>query len=143
MNHLFDHERLEVYQRSIEFAGWAGEMLEKLPKSSALSSQLDRASISIPLNIAEGNGKWTKKDRCRFFDIAKGSALESAAGLDAGVARKFISEERAIEGKTTLAAIVRMLIGLIQANDPDRKLEQGSMRVGEGLEGYLMENEKE
>src|SRR6266571_3398803 len=40
--------------------------------------QLDRASTSVSLNIAEGNGKFTSPDRCRFFDNARGSALESA-----------------------------------------------------------------
>ena len=88
MNGLFDHEKLTVYQDSIRFVVWAGERLETLPKSLAAYDQLDRASTSIPLNIAEGNGKYTAPDRCRFFDIARGSALECAACLDVLVAKK-------------------------------------------------------
>ena len=56
MNELFDHEKLTVYQDSTRFVVWAGELLETLPKSLAAYDQLDRASASIPLNIAEGNG---------------------------------------------------------------------------------------
>ena len=67
---------------------WAGGLLETLSKSLAAYDPLDRASTSIALNIAEGNGKYTAPDRCRFFDIARGSALECAACLDVLVAKK-------------------------------------------------------
>ncbi len=143
MDPLFDHEKLEVYQRAIHFAAWSVEVLDKLPKTSSAHDQLDRASTSIPLNIAEGNGKWSKKDRCRFFDIAKGSALECAAVLDTCVAKKLIGENEALSGKRTLLEIVRMLIGLIQANDPDRQLEKSSLRVGEEKSAYAAAGEKE
>ena len=52
-----------------------------------VKDQLDRASTSIALNIAEGNGKYALKDRCRFFDIAHGSALECASAQDILVAK--------------------------------------------------------
>jgi four helix bundle protein len=68
---LFDHEKLEVYQASLVFVTWLEPALQRLPKSLAVTGQLDRASTSIPLNIAEGNGKFTSADRCRFFDIAR------------------------------------------------------------------------
>ena len=76
MQRLFDHEKLEVYQACLSFIAWL-EPGGSLPKSLAVADQLGRASTSIPLNIAEGNGKFTEADRCRFFDIARGSALES------------------------------------------------------------------
>ena len=64
----FDHEKLTVYQHSIKFVAWATDLLESVPKSISAHDQLDRASTSVPLNIAEGNGKSTPKDRCKFFD---------------------------------------------------------------------------
>ena len=79
-----------------------------------VKDQLDRASTSIPLNIAEGNGKYAPKDRCRFFDIAHGSALECAAGLDVLVARLKLSSDQVRPGKESLQKIVRMLMGLIK-----------------------------
>jgi four helix bundle protein len=122
MNERFDHEKLTVYQDAIRFVVWAGELLETLPKSLAAYDQLDRASTSIPLNIAEGNGKYTAPDRCRFFDIARGSALECAACLDVLVAKKRLA--RAEQGKEILVRIVSMLVGLIRSTSADRIHEE-------------------
>jgi len=76
MPRRFDHEKLEVYRASLAFFAWLESFLQKLPKSISVFDQLDRASTSIPLNIAEGNAKYTSADRCRYFDNARGSALE-------------------------------------------------------------------
>ena len=81
-----------------------------------VKDQLDRASTSIPLNIAEGNGKYAPKDRCRFFDIAHGSALECAAGLDVLVAKGKLAPDQIRPGNERLQGIVRMLMGLIKRN---------------------------
>ena len=116
----FDHEKLNVYQAAVRFVAWTDGLLESVPKSIAVHNQLDRASTSVPLNIAEGNGKHTSPDRCRFFDIARGSALECAACLDVLVAKNKIEGPVADEGKAALVEIVSMLIGLIRANSPDR-----------------------
>ncbi|MGA2867259.1 MAG: four helix bundle protein, partial [Verrucomicrobiota bacterium] len=66
---------------------WLEPLLQKLPKSVAVRDQLDRASTSSVLNLAEGNGKFTSPDRGRFLDIWRGSALECAAALDVLVPR--------------------------------------------------------
>ncbi|MDQ6654774.1 MAG: four helix bundle protein [Verrucomicrobiota bacterium] len=110
---LFDHEKLDVYQEAIAFCAWAGELLETLPRVAA-KDQLDRASTSIPLNIAEGNGKLSAADRSRYFEIARGSAVECAACLDVLVARTLTRGETVIAPKQRLAAIVRMLVGLLK-----------------------------
>jgi len=116
----FDHEKLTVYQQSIRFVAWASDVLETIPKSVAAHDQLDRASTSVPLNIAEGNGKSTPKDRCKFFDTARGSALECAAALDVLVAKRKMKPETAEIGKAMLLEVVSMLVGLIRSNSPDR-----------------------
>ncbi len=118
----FDHEKLTVYQQSIRFVSWAADLLESVPRSVSVYDQLDRASTSVPLNIAEGNGKSTPKDRCKFLDTARGSALECAACLDVLVAKGKIHSDAADDGKTLLIEIVSMLIGLIRSNSPDRKI---------------------
>ena len=89
-----------------------------------VKDQLDRASTSIPLNIAEGNGKYGPKDRCRFFDIAHGSALECAAGLDILVAKAKLTPDQILPGKERLQKIVRMLMGLIKRNST-REYDKG------------------
>jgi four helix bundle protein len=78
----FDHERLDVYQEAIAFCGWVGDLFSEVTAKASAKDQLDRASTSIPLNIAEGNGKFSNADRARFLEIACGSALECAASLD-------------------------------------------------------------
>jgi four helix bundle protein len=112
----FDHEKLEVYREAIAFVVWLSGVLEGAVRVGDVKDQLDRASTSIPLNIAEGNGKYNPKDRCRFFDIAHGSALECSAGLDVLVAKAKLTREQIRPGKEQLQRIVRMLIGLIKRN---------------------------
>ncbi len=95
------------------------------------SQPTDRASTSIPLNIAEGNEKFTSPDRCRFFDNARGSALESAACLDVLVAKRFFGTGEIEPGKAMLVRIVSMLFGLIRANSDTRVFEElGSYQAG-------------
>jgi four helix bundle protein len=120
----FDHEKLEVYREAISFIAWLSALLEGTVRIGDVKDHLDRASTSIVLNIAEGNGKYTPKDRCRFFDIAHGSALECAAGLDILVARTKLTPDQIRPGKERLQRVVRMLIGLIKSKST-RDYEKG------------------
>jgi len=98
--------------------------LERAKKSSPLHDQLDRARTSILLNIAEGNGRFTTADRCRFFDMARGSALECAACLDLLAVKNAIDFKEQTHGKMLLEKIVSMLVGLIRSNSADRLHEE-------------------
>ena len=120
----FDHEKLIAYQRSIQFVAWSRPLLEKLPTRLAVSDQLDRASTSVPLNIAEGNAKYTVPDRCRYFDTARGSALECAACLDVLVAKGKCTIEEIQSGKELLHEVVSLLVGLIRSIAPNRLGEE-------------------
>ena len=118
---MFPFQKLDVYKAAVNFLvlvhAWAGSF----PKGhSALIDQLKRAALSIPLNIAEGNGQHTSADRCRFFDTARGSALECAACLDVLVAKKVTEKCVADDGKRFLLEIVSMLVGLIRSSSPSR-----------------------
>src|SRR5438477_11988571 len=112
----FDHEKLEVYREAIAFVAWLSTTLDGAVRTGEVKDQLDRASTSISLNIAEGNGKFSQRDRCRFFDIAHGSALECAAGLDILVAKAKVTADQTRAGKESLQKIVRMLLGLVKRN---------------------------
>jgi four helix bundle protein len=111
-----DHEKLDVYRDAIEFIAWLSPQLEAAVRLGDVKDQLDRASTSIPLNIAEGNGKFSRKDRCRFFDIARASTLECAGGLDILVAKAKLTPAQVRPGKERLQRIFRMLMGLIRSN---------------------------
>src|SRR3954454_21140516 len=101
--------------------------------------QLDRASTSIALNIAEGNTRFSVADRARFVQTAVGSAVECAACLDVLVARGLLEGTQAEVGKEFLEIIVRMLMGLLDrlgyrfdADESARVRENGVQEFGGG-----------
>ncbi|MFN9986357.1 MAG: four helix bundle protein [Pirellula sp.] len=74
--HCFDHDRLDVYRLAIEYVANSLETSRSLEGIHRhVRDQWLRAAQSIPLNIADGNGKRSLKDRARILDIARGSAL--------------------------------------------------------------------
>ena len=129
MTHQFDHEKLNVYHESLAFVACATELLNRVPKMIAVHNQLDRASTAIPLNIAEGTGKFTPPDRCRYYDTARGSALECAACLDVLVVKKVFKTAEITEAKAILVKIVSMLVGLIKSVAPARVYEEADAYV--------------
>src|SRR5947207_12374678 len=137
MKTYFDHERLDVYQESIAFCGRVGDLLTEITGKAAAKDQLDRASTSLPLNIAEGNGKFSTADRARFLEIARGSALECAACLDVLVARKLSTLERTVPAKEQLVRIVNMLMGMLKRFSARADF----LREDEGI--YAVEQEHE
>src|SRR5438874_11821496 len=114
MKTYFDHEKLDVYREAILFCGWVGEVLATITARAAVKDQLDRASTNIPLNIAEGNGKFSQRDRARFLEIARGSALECAACLDVMVVRRLVAEGSITAQKEQLSRVVQMLMGMLR-----------------------------
>lgn len=137
MKIYFDHEKLDVYREAIAFCAWTGELLNTISAKAAVKDQLDRASTSIPLNIAEGNGKFSARDRARFLEIARGSALECAACLDVLVARKLAVPDQIEKAKENLARIVQMLMGMLR-----RFSERGDF-LREAADQYGIEHEQE
>ena len=106
------HEQLDVYRAAIEYVGWAYRLCERLKRHRNAKDQLLRASQAIPLNIAGGNGKATNGDRRRYFEIARGSALECGAVQDVlQVCGALFSDENA-GAKRLLDRIVAMLTKL-------------------------------
>ncbi len=101
---------LHVYQLAIRFLPSATAISDRLPpRHTALADQLRRAALSIPLNIAEGSGKSTVADQRRFYVIARGSAMECAAILDACSALSLVEQAQADELNRLLLSVVRML----------------------------------
>ena len=109
------HEDLDAYQASIEFLALASTLLGHYPRgNAALADQLRRASLSIPLNIAEGYGKRSAAERCHHYDIARGSAHECGAVLDASKVLALVEQDTFLDGKTLLVRIVSMLVKMTQ-----------------------------
>ena len=111
----FDHEKLDVYQIAIEFVAWVYAISVTLKGHHRFArDQLLRASQSIPQNIAEGNAKRSIKDRKRFFEISRGSAMECASILDILQCGRAIQFPEIDEGKKNLKRMVSMLTKMTQ-----------------------------
>lgn len=112
---MFGHEKLDVYQTALEY------VTQVYARAARLNGHLRhardqwlRAAQSVPLNIAEGNGKSGAADRRHYFEIARGSALECAAIQDVLQAGGALSPEENVRLKGLLARIVSMLTKLSQ-----------------------------
>ena len=110
---VFSHEKLDVYQLALEYVAYVFERVDQLEGSARTArEQWLRASQSIPLNIAEGNGKASDGDRRRFFEIARGSAFECAAIQDVLEVTGALSEAENVDAKAKLDRIAAMLTRL-------------------------------
>src|SRR5436305_4588785 len=115
----FDHEKLDVYRLAIEFVANANDVVEGLPRGRGyLADQLQRAALSIVLNIAEGAGKFSQADKGAFYLRARASATESAAVLDVCKRLNLTPSALTEKNKTTLERIVSMLTKLIKSRHP-------------------------
>ena len=111
----FSFEKLQVYQKSVDFADTICSHTEQFSRGYGfLANQLNRAALSISANLAEGNGRFTKADRKNFFIIARGSVQECVPLLELASGRSLISEEKHAQLKAQLEEIARMLSGLIK-----------------------------
>src|SRR6516165_11266849 len=112
---LLDHEKLTVYQIAIEFVILADEVIEHLPRGRAyLGDQLQRAALSISLNIAEGAGEYAIDEKARFYRMAKRSVTECAGVLDVCQRLRLVEEGRYRKGRELLIGIVSMLDKMAQ-----------------------------
>jgi four helix bundle protein len=109
----FDYEKLDVYQAAVEFVLLANDVTKAIPRGRAfLGDQLQRASTSVVLNIAEGAGEFSGKDKARFYRFARRSATECAAILDICDKLGFIEEDKKLAGRDILHRVVSMLTKL-------------------------------
>ena len=112
------HEKIDVYNMSIDYVAWVYKQSESLKGMHRFArDQWLRASQSIPLNIAEGNGKSSTNDRRRFFvpsqrrqpSVARGSTLECAAIQDVLRIGNVLDEKEHLERKNQLDRMAIML----------------------------------
>jgi four helix bundle protein len=102
--------RFDAYRLALAFRA---HVVRWLPlKRSELSDQLDRASISVPLNIAEGAGRSTPRERARHYTIARGSAVECLACLD--LLELELSAPPTDEARAIILRLLNVLTALIR-----------------------------
>lgn len=110
----FMFENLAVYQKAIDFTEQVVTLTESFPRGYYfLADQLNRASLSIATNLAEGNGRFTKSDRRNFFIIARGSAQECVPLLELARRKQLVQGQSHGQLREQIEVIAKMISGLI------------------------------
>jgi four helix bundle protein len=108
---------LKVWQRSIDLSAESLALAKRLPRSapSALRNQIQRAALSIPANIAEGNGRRTRADYLRHLSIANGSLLELETHIAVTERMAYLAPDALTRVVALSSEVGRMLAGLVRA----------------------------
>lgn len=113
MTFLF--EKLDVYQKALSFADQTSTLTARFPRPFwYLADQFNRASLSIALNIAEGNGRGTPLDKRRFLLISRGSTFECVTLVDMCGRKGLIAQEVSLELRRVLTDLSKMLSRMIE-----------------------------
>jgi four helix bundle protein len=113
---LFDFEKFVIYQRAKKFSDKVYELTDDYPQKEnfGLVSQLRRASLSVLLNLAEGYGRYHKRDKMKFYRTARGSIYECVPALQCSTKRNYIKNKDYIELYRECFEISRRISGLIK-----------------------------
>jgi four helix bundle protein len=134
----FDHERLDVYRLALDFVVEVHKIISAFPPGYAyLADQLQRAATSVPLNIAEGAGEFSPKEKARFYRIAKRSGTESAAVLNVCVRLGILAAEAHRIAHALADRIASMLTRLAQRGSYSGHRSGGGAGEGEGAGGSV------
>lgn len=111
----FTFEKLVVYQKAVDLADEVFTHTKSFSRGYGfIANQVNRAVLSISTNIAEGNGRFSKADRKRFFGIARGSVQECVPLLELAFRRSLLTTDDHQRLKAALEEISRMMSGLIR-----------------------------
>jgi four helix bundle protein len=110
------HEKLDVWNRAIDFVITVYQTTESFPKEEkfGLTSQIRRAAVSIPANVAEGAARQSGKEFAHFLSNAQGSASELETELLIAHRLGYLGENNYQTMRSTLDSIGRMIVGLSQ-----------------------------
>lgn len=110
------YRELIVWQKSIDLVLKIYVVTEKFPKPEmyGLTSQMRRASISIPSNIAEGRSRGTRKDFKHFLVIAFGSSAELETQIEIAKKLNYVSDQEVSEVSALLVEVAKMLNVMIR-----------------------------
>ena len=107
---VLDAEKLVCYDLALELHVLCGTLVPASHR--VLQDQLERASLSVVCNIAEGAGRRSRKDKRRMYAIARGSATETAAIVDVLRLRRLAPEGACASARTLALRVVQLLTKL-------------------------------
>lgn len=114
----FTFENLDVYQRALDFSVAVIDLVNELDtprKHYRLIEQLEAASTSVALNIAEGKGLFSKKEFKQFLYISRGSLYETVSMLQIFKRKKWVDDQAYVKLYAQAEGTNRMLSGLINS----------------------------
>ena len=113
-DYVFPFEKLRVWQDAREWVSSVHKMTKSFPKSENynLTSQLDRASVSVAANLAEGVGRTSMKDQAHFSQISYGSLMESACLTILASDRCYIDDLKLAEQRKSISGIANQINSL-------------------------------
>jgi four helix bundle protein len=122
---------LRVWQRAMEYVSVVYDATLGFPKEElyGLVSQMRRAAVSIPSNIAEGKGRITDRDRSHFYLQARGSLLELETQVLIARGLEFLTEARAEALLERSSELGRMLNSLIHSIRPTERADSSAAQV--------------
>ena len=112
---IFEFEKLDVWHKAMELAEVIYQATQTFPQEErfGLISQLRRAGISIPVNIAEGKGRHSKKEYAQFLYNARGSLYETVSLLKMAVRLRYLSNDSYQQMVQLAEVVMSKLSGLI------------------------------
>ena len=115
MIHSF--KELDVWKRSVAFTTELYKLTARFPETErfGLTSQIRRAAMSVPANIAEGWGRGSTREYVQFLTIARGSLMELETHLIVGCNLTFLTPDELRVASKAIEEIGKMLNGLIGA----------------------------
>ncbi len=108
---VFDHDKLHAYQSSLAFIVWMTKHAPGFACSNDLIAKLDKASTSVVLNLAEGNGRFSNSDKVKFFTTASKANIQTSALLNIAHQNRNGIEQ----GQAILSTTGKLLAGLIKS----------------------------
>ena len=128
MGTINSYKDLKVWNKAMDLTTMVYDALKTFPPKEeyGLSSQMRRSSVSIPSNIAEGYGRNSTLDYCRFLQIALGSAYELETQVELALRLDYVDNDTANKLATQLTEVGRMLNSLINKIKPDKNKPQNT-----------------
>jgi four helix bundle protein len=111
---MFLFEKLDTYQKSLAFTTETYQLLKSSNIDKILKNQLQRAATSITLNIAEGSGRFTQKDKNSFYVNARGSVLECVSIFQILLKTEQLDKDSYNNFYLKLEELAKMISGLIK-----------------------------
>lgn len=119
-----DFRKLIVWQKAMDLTIEVYSLVKLLPREETFSlcDQMRRSAVSIPANIAEGQGRDTDKEYNRFISIARGSLWELLTHIEICERLSYISGDQSSKARNLITEISKMLLALSNAISPKSKV---------------------